>query len=51
MEDYWNTFIGIFEEEAANIEAAAEEEKDGREKKGRVEWLLQGTLSGRDRED
>ncbi|KIM89011.1 hypothetical protein PILCRDRAFT_208099 [Piloderma croceum F 1598] len=40
-----NTFINIFEEEAAKIEAAAEEEeKEGREKKGRVEWLLQGTL-------
>jgi GMP synthase (glutamine-hydrolysing) len=40
-----NTFINIFEEEAAKIEAAAEEEeKQGQEKKGRVEWLLQGTL-------
>jgi len=40
-----NTFINIFEEEAAKIEAAAEEEeKEGKEKKGRVEWLLQGTL-------
>jgi GMP synthase (glutamine-hydrolysing) len=40
-----NTFINIFEEEAAKIEAAAEEEeKQGAEAKGRVEWLLQGTL-------
>jgi len=40
-----NTFINVFEEEAAKIEAAAdEEEKQGAEAKGRVEWLLQGTL-------
>jgi GMP synthase (glutamine-hydrolysing) len=40
-----NTFINIFEEEAAKIEAAAEEEeKEGKENKGWVEWLLQGTL-------
>ncbi|KAK7690437.1 GMP synthase (glutamine-hydrolyzing) [Cerrena zonata] len=40
-----NTFINIFEAEAAKIEAAAEEEeKAGGDKKGRVEWLLQGTL-------
>ena len=40
-----NTFINIFEEEAAKIEAAAEEEeKKGAAAKGRVEWLLQGTL-------
>jgi GMP synthase (glutamine-hydrolysing) B subunit len=40
-----NTFINIFEEEASKIEKAAEEEeKQGAEKKGRVEWLLQGTL-------
>ena len=40
-----NTFIHIFEEEAAKIEAAAEEEeKKGGGAKGRVEWLLQGTL-------
>jgi len=40
-----NTFINVFEEEAAKIEAVAEEEeKQGKEKKGRVEWLLQGTL-------
>jgi len=40
-----NTFINVFEEEAAKIEAAAdEEEKRGGKAKGRVEWLLQGTL-------
>lgn len=40
-----NTFINIFEEEASKIEKAAEEEeKQGAEAKGRVEWLLQGTL-------
>ncbi|KAF4596114.1 GMP synthase (glutamine-hydrolyzing) [Pleurotus pulmonarius] len=40
-----NTFINVFEEEAAKIEAEAEEEeKKGAEAKGRVEWLLQGTL-------
>ncbi|KIJ10781.1 hypothetical protein PAXINDRAFT_172060, partial [Paxillus involutus ATCC 200175] len=40
-----NTFINVFEEEAAKIEAAAEEEeKQGGDAKGRVEWLLQGTL-------
>ncbi|KAK7472575.1 GMP synthase (glutamine-hydrolyzing) [Stygiomarasmius scandens] len=40
-----NTFINVFEEEAAKIEAAAEEEeKKGADAKGRVEWLLQGTL-------
>ncbi|TFK98908.1 GMP synthase [Pterulicium gracile] len=45
-----NTFINIFEEEAAKIEAMAEEEEEeggtqeGKEKKGKVEWLLQGTL-------
>ncbi|KAL0953087.1 hypothetical protein HGRIS_004360 [Hohenbuehelia grisea] len=40
-----NTFINVFEEEAAKIEAAAEEEeKKGADPKGRVEWLLQGTL-------
>ncbi|KDR68530.1 hypothetical protein GALMADRAFT_231186 [Galerina marginata CBS 339.88] len=40
-----NTFINVFEDEAAKIEAAAEvEEKAGAEAKGRVEWLLQGTL-------
>ncbi|KAG5221776.1 GMP synthase (glutamine-hydrolyzing) [Salix suchowensis] len=40
-----NTFINVFEEEAAKIEAEAEEEeKKGAEAKGLVEWLLQGTL-------
>ncbi|KAF8910438.1 GMP synthase [Gymnopilus junonius] len=40
-----NTFINVFEDEAAKIEAAAEaEEAKGAEAKGRVEWLLQGTL-------
>ncbi|KAI0077092.1 GMP synthase [Panus rudis PR-1116 ss-1] len=40
-----NTFINVFEAEAAKIETAAEEEeKQGAEAKGRVEWLLQGTL-------
>jgi GMP synthase (glutamine-hydrolysing) B subunit len=40
-----NTFINVFEAEAAKIEAAAaEEEKNGADAKGRVEWLLQGTL-------
>lgn len=46
-----NTFIEVFEEEAAKIEAAAEAEleesrkagKEG-EAKGKIEWLLQGTL-------
>ncbi|KAF9236289.1 hypothetical protein BU15DRAFT_89224 [Melanogaster broomeanus] len=40
-----NTFIHVFEAEAAKLEAAVEEEeKQGSEVKGRVEWLLQGTL-------
>ena len=42
-----NTFINIFEEEAAKLEAAAEKEEANapeQEKKGKVEWLLQGTL-------
>lgn len=40
-----NTFINVFEEQAAKIEAVAEEEeKKGAAAKGRVEWLLQGTL-------
>ena len=40
-----NTFIRVFEREAARIEKEAEEEElKGAEKKGRVEWLLQGTL-------
>ena len=40
-----NTFINVFEAEAAKLEAAAEtEEKQGGDRKGRFEWLLQGTL-------
>ena len=40
-----NTFINVFEEEAAKIEAKAEEEESaGGSKKGKIEWLLQGTL-------
>lgn len=41
-----NTFINVFEEEAAKIEARAEEEfaNNGGEILGKVEWLLQGTL-------
>ncbi|KAJ6600858.1 hypothetical protein B0H10DRAFT_2167445 [Mycena sp. CBHHK59/15] len=41
-----NTFINVFEAEAAKIEAtAAQEEKNGAAAKGRVEWLLQGTFA------
>ncbi|KAK7036348.1 hypothetical protein R3P38DRAFT_2617042 [Favolaschia claudopus] len=40
-----NTFINVFEAEAAKIEAgAAREVEQGGAEKGRVEWLLQGTL-------
>ena len=40
-----NTFIHIFEDEAAKLEAAAEKaEAEGEDKKGKIEWLLQGTL-------
>lgn len=40
-----NTFINVFEDEAAKIEAAAElEAADGAAPKGKIEWLLQGTL-------
>ncbi|KAI6039751.1 class I glutamine amidotransferase-like protein [Pisolithus marmoratus] len=40
-----NTFIHVFEAEASKIEAAAqEEERAGAEAKGKIEWLLQGTL-------
>lgn len=42
-----NTFINVFEEQATQIEAAAENEEGGNNelsKKGLVEWLLQGTL-------
>jgi hypothetical protein len=41
-----NTFIEVFEAEAAKIEAEAEKELEekGGEAKGKIEWLLQGTL-------
>ncbi|KAF8630224.1 hypothetical protein AX15_003048 [Amanita polypyramis BW_CC] len=42
-----NTFINVFEEEAAKIESTAEKEEEqssNTDSKGRVEWLLQGTL-------
>ncbi|KAL4065015.1 hypothetical protein V8B97DRAFT_1985030 [Scleroderma yunnanense] len=40
-----NTFINVFESEASKIEAAAAaEEQNGAEAKGKIEWLLQGTL-------
>lgn len=42
-----NTFIHVFEAEAAKIEAAAEREDEqsvDSQSMGRVEWLLQGTL-------
>lgn len=41
-----NTFIEIFEAEAARMEAEAEKElaEKGGEAKGKYEWLLQGTL-------
>jgi GMP synthase (glutamine-hydrolysing) B subunit len=41
-----NTFIEVFESEAAKIEAAAEKEleENGGDAKGKIEWLLQGTL-------
>lgn len=46
-----NTFINVFEEEAAKIEAEAEKEEAAAlaggkvsETKGKFEWLLQGTL-------
>lgn len=41
-----NTFIEVFEAEAAKIEAAAEKEvaEKGGDAKGKIEWLLQGTL-------
>lgn len=39
------TFVRVFEREAARIEKEAEDEElKGAEPKGRVEWLLQGTL-------
>ena len=41
-----NTFINIIKEEVAKLEATAEEEAEApeQEKKGEVDWLLQGTL-------
>lgn len=41
-----NTFIEVFEEEALKIEAEAEKELEekGGDAKGKIEWLLQGTL-------
>ena len=41
-----NTFIEVFESEAAKIEAEAEKElvEKGGDAKGKIEWLLQGTL-------
>jgi GMP synthase (glutamine-hydrolysing) len=40
-----NTFINVFEEEASKLDALAEEEeRRGGEAKGKIEWLLQGTL-------
>jgi GMP synthase (glutamine-hydrolysing) len=40
-----NTFINVFEEHAAKLEAEAEKEiETGANNKGQIEWLLQGTL-------
>ena len=40
-----NTFIEVFEAEAERLEKLAEEEEaSGATKKGKIEWLLQGTL-------
>lgn len=44
-----NTFINIFEEHAAKLETEAEAEdaanaRSGADTKGKIEWLLQGTL-------
>ncbi|KAF8591176.1 GMP synthase [Ramaria rubella] len=41
-----NTFINVFEEQASKIEKLAEQElaENGGEAKGKIEWLLQGTL-------
>lgn len=40
-----NTFINVFETKASEIDAIAEkEERAGAETKGKIEWLLQGTL-------
>jgi GMP synthase (glutamine-hydrolysing) len=41
-----NTFINVFEEKAAQLEAEAEREERerGAAAQGKIEWLLQGTL-------
>lgn len=40
-----NTFIEVFEAEAARLESEAEKElEEGKTEKGKFEWLLQGTL-------
>ncbi|KAG2108684.1 GMP synthase [Suillus discolor] len=39
-----HTFILVFETEAAKTEEAAEKEENGAKEKGKIEWLLQGTL-------
>ncbi|EIW84508.1 GMP synthase [Coniophora puteana RWD-64-598 SS2] len=39
-----NTFIHVFEEQAARLEKEAEVEEEKGSEKGKVEWLLQGTL-------
>ncbi|KAG2361207.1 GMP synthase [Suillus spraguei] len=39
-----NTFTNVFETEASKIEEAPEKEENGAEAKGKIEWLLQGTL-------
>ncbi|KAG2354603.1 hypothetical protein BDR07DRAFT_1474326 [Suillus spraguei] len=40
-----NTFINVFfETEASKIEEAPKKEENGAEAKGKIEWLLQGTL-------
>jgi len=40
-----NTFIHVFEDEAAKLDAEGEKaEAEGGDKQGKIEWLLQGTL-------
>ena len=39
-----NTFINVFESEASKIEAATAAGESGAAAKGKIEWLLQGTL-------
>lgn len=49
VKDHTEHVLNIFEE-AAKLEAAAEKEEaeaPGEEKKGKVEWLLPGTLEDR----